>query len=359
MRLIIKLLITFICSLNFLTGCSTNISKKDSYKNINGDYRIYSFFIKGKELEVNWDQSFYELTQKDASNITDKISSCYFRTNLIKPDYALTKKLLEEAALKGNENAQMDLGLIYVCKIYNDKVLENNIEKALGYFYPLAKNGFVDAQLKIAEIYLSSYFLNHNIEAHDASQYWFKKAADAGNYTGLLGLSLLKGNKLKIDDNIKLAAESGNPVAQFILSTMYIYGVDSNKRDYNKAKFWLERTNPKANMYENKLLLMAINHVGGYGIKSDQAKAINHFKDLSQELLPKKVYQFISSLPKDKIVKIVGQLSNELIEGIHTSGLRAEVRAGFTMNLINALKAVTDIEAYYIVISIQSKNPKL
>lgn len=355
---IMRLIITLFFLLGFVTGCSSGISKEDHYKNVNGNFNIYSFSIKGKELEANWDQSYYELTQKDANNIANKINSCYFRTNLIKPDYALTMKLLEEEALKGNENAQMDLGLIYVCNIYSDMAIESDAKIASEYFYPLAKKGFVDAQLKLAEFFLFSYISNNNIKAHDASQYWFKKLAEAENNTGLFGLALLKGvGKLQVE-NFKLAAEAGNPFAQLILAYQYITKPNDNQNDYSQAKFWLEKIDPKANMYESKLLLMAINYTGGYGIQSDKSKAIKYFKDLSQELLPKKVYQFISSLPEEKLIKIVDKLSNEWIEGFKVSGFRAEVRVQIMMTLINALKAVTDIKASYVIISMKEKSIK-
>lgn len=355
MHLFNRLSIIFIFCFGLLLSCTP--AQKEEKPLLEDEINEQTSFIlsvtKG-DLKESWSQTFYEFAQKDKNLAASNLGSCPFRTNIITPQYTLTVQLLEKAALQ-NKNAQLDLGLIYYCNIYYD----GDVNKALKYFHPLAMAGIVTAQIKMGEIYFSSFIIEKNIKFFVEAEKWFKEAAKAGSTSALYGLAMLNGsndNHKQANHYSKLAADKGDPQSQAMMAAMHIYGAYGNHKDYSKAKLWLDKVDVGANVYESKFLLMMINHIGGYGIIRNQEEANKILKELAEDLLPSNLNQFIKSLSKDKLEKLVNQLSKHFINDCYMPISRIKARIESIRIIIEALERVDNIETNYMEIKIKDKN---
>ena len=72
-----------------------------------------------------------------------------------------------------------------------------------------------------------------------------------------------------------MAAEQGEPVAQYCIGIMYENG-DGVEKDYKKAKEWYEKSAKQGNV--EALVSLAIMYEEGKGVEPDFKKAISWYK---------------------------------------------------------------------------------
>jgi TPR repeat protein len=114
----------------------------------------------------------------------------------------------------------------------------------------LAKNGNVDSQTLLGEIYLDGIGTEVNFEK---AFFWLSKAAKSDvEAKYLLGFMYENGLYVK-QDNLKAlsfyeaSAKNGGLLAQFNVAMMYKEGKGGIKKDMNKAMMWLEKASLSKN----------------------------------------------------------------------------------------------------------------
>lgn len=146
--------------------------------------------------------------------------------------YAEAFKNLSWRAMHGNDLAQFRLALLYE----NGLGVTVNQEKAFELFLKTAEIGYSKAEYMVGIYYLKGWGVAQDI---DKAMHWLREAALHGNTHAQLllgniyehGLSDTKQNKIvkreisRARAMYSLAAQSGNPLAQFQLAQMYSSGI--------------------------------------------------------------------------------------------------------------------------------------
>ena len=128
----------------------------------------------------------------------------------------------EIAIGRGSEDAQMDLGFLYV----NEDFGILDYERAYDLFLPLAQKNVVDAQFNLG-------LLHENLEEFDTALEWYTRAADLGMASAANSAAELHfhgyistGIDLKAAENFyKLAAQQNHPDATFSLGYFAQHGL--------------------------------------------------------------------------------------------------------------------------------------
>ncbi|MBN6075139.1 sel1 repeat family protein [Aggregatibacter actinomycetemcomitans] len=143
-------------------------------------------------------------------------------------------------ALRGDSNAQLDLGRLY----FGGDGVEKNYEKAYWWFSEAAEKGSVKALTNLGILYTGGYGVKKNLE---------------------YGINLLEQ-----------AAEVSDSQAILILGMLYY---NENKiKNFNKAFQWLERSARQGN--EEAIFRLALMYEHGEGTQRNRPLAISIYKDL-------------------------------------------------------------------------------
>lgn len=174
--------------------------------------------------------------------------------------------LLEEAANQGNEEAQGNLGVLYL----EGKKVPADYEKSIKWFSELNKRGGEIA--KQALFNLGGVYLNKIKDPEKALSYYLK-SAELGYTKAQLRLALEYFNKYSyssfVDPNeqegvkwLRMAAEQGDPTAQnllaILLSHLLVIAPESIDPNYNmvaEGKRWQKAfdNNPRKDMIDKDL----------------------------------------------------------------------------------------------------------
>lgn len=173
-------------------------------------------------------QNDCDLALENAKNLLEGESPFNDQTRLI--------PLLEPCASNGNEIAENYIGLAYL----NGIGTELNYDLAYKYIYSSASKGYANAQYNLG--ILHKYGLGCNL-SFEESLNWFRAAALKGNQRALYSIGYLyyKG-----------------------------FGVEQN---YSEAVSWFEKSS-----YPMAKHFLAICHYFGYGVPSNETKAIELLK---------------------------------------------------------------------------------
>lgn len=179
----------------------------------------------------------YKIAADDAENRL----MCYENFNNKSYDIALQK--CHAVALKFDDpTAQKWLGYMYA----DGHGTEKDIPKAIDWLLKAAHQGEVLAELKIGEIYDTTY--ESNIYKDDKKAFeWYMKAAQQGLYVAQssVGRMYLDGQGIEKNDKnafewFMKAATQGSAYAQNEVGVMYYKGLGVNK-DEQKAVEWLRK----------------------------------------------------------------------------------------------------------------------
>ena len=216
---------------------------------------------------------FYEVTYKDES-LLSIANSYYYRM-----DYANAKKWFERAAVRGNSEAQCNLGKMY----QNGEGVDKDYYKAmewLGKAATSAGNRFEqrDADYAIAEIYID-VFGEEGVAKRDKE--WHEKTFADGLPAVQCAVARMYYEGQGVDQNYakamewyQKAAAKENSGAQYAIGDLYEEG-NGVKQDYAKAMEWYLKAAAKEN--SNAQYAIGNLYEEGKGVKQDYAKAMEWY----------------------------------------------------------------------------------
>jgi len=157
-------------------------------------------------------------------------------------NYVRRKKMNFDCIHCGEKKPASEFGVTATCWDCLDKFADAEMNNnANATVYSRARDGNVEAQLKLFVMYYNGDGVEKNIEQ---AIYWLTKAANQGDVTAQneLGNFYLNGNGVQKDAAQALtwyqkAAEQGYPAAQYNIGAMYYEG-DGVAVDYEQAHFW-------------------------------------------------------------------------------------------------------------------------
>ncbi len=216
----------------------------------------------------------------------------------IKPENPMITKLII-AAKSGNAKAMYKLGLYYETGNFveadQDKAIEwyikaiksgnteagtklRNLEKKV--IEKLVKNGDIDTIIKLAEYY-------EEIKDYLTAFSYYEMAAEQGNPTAQFNLGYFYKNGLGVEQDYKKAkewyekaAEQGDTFAQNNLGKLYENGLGV-EQDYKKAKEWYEKAAEQGNASaQNNLGYLYEN---GLGVEQDYKKAKEWYEKAAEQ----------------------------------------------------------------------------
>jgi len=193
--------------------------------------------------------------------------------------------LIIKAAEGEHSGAQYLLGDVYYG--FYDYEYEGfeyeNIKKALYWYKKAAENGNYFAQLELGQWY---YYGNHVSKNIEKAISWLEKAArqDYEKAQFFLGYTYYKGvdypkNLNKVHYWLEKAAER-DEYAQYLLGHMYCYG-EGVATNYQKSAFWFEKAAEQGNSFARFQLGRLL--FQGIGIPKDLEKSVYWLKESDTE----------------------------------------------------------------------------
>ena len=219
----------------------------DLYKKlaINGDadaqYKLALCYHYGDGVKINYERAieWYKkaIIQGNLEAETNllKIDTKY-KENVEEINERNKIRLLKEEALKGNTDAQYNIGNYY----YFNHNEDSNYNKAVYWWKKASEQGNADAQYKLGICYYYGQGITKSIE--NAITCW-EKASDRGN----------KKAKERLIETYEDYAEKGNANAQYQLGLFYIYGIYV-KVDYDKAMKLLNKSSLQGNKAAQEMI---------------------------------------------------------------------------------------------------------
>ena len=160
-------------------------------------------------------------------------------TPRVEKDPAKAKLWFELASLKGDSQAQYELGKLF----YTGQGVDKDYFNAREWWLESAAQGNLDAQQKLGYLYSEGLGVQRDF---DKAKLWYSKAAKRGHAEAqtLLGSLYHEGNRIPTDYSeafkwYKLAAEQGHPHAQYTMANLFHDGLGT-KVDYIQCAAWVE-----------------------------------------------------------------------------------------------------------------------
>lgn len=160
-------------------------------------------------------------------------------TPRVEKDPVQAKLWFELAALKGNSQAQYELGKFF----YTGQGTDKDYFNAREWWIESALQGNLDAQHRLGYLYSEGLGVERDFEK---AKLWYTKAARQGNAEAqtLLGSLYHEGNRIPTDYSeafkwYKLAAEQGHAHAQYTLATLFHDGLGTQV-DYIQCAAWVD-----------------------------------------------------------------------------------------------------------------------
>ena len=160
-------------------------------------------------------------------------------TPRVEKDMEQAKLWFELASLKGNSQAQYELGKLF----YTGQGAAKDYFNAREWWIESALQGNLDAQQKLGYLYSEGLGVERDF---DQAKLWYIKAAKQGHAEAqtLLGSLYHEGNRIPTDYAeafkwYKLAAEQGHAHAQYTLATLYHDG-RGTEVDYIQCAAWVD-----------------------------------------------------------------------------------------------------------------------
>lgn len=166
----------------------------------------------------------------------------YFDGDVVPKDLKKAEFWFEQAALRGDVDAQFNLAAIH----YNKRVnVAYHSKKAFYWYKQAALQGDVEAQYMLASLYHRGWGV---AESSKNACMWFEKAAQQGHttsqhstgycyYNGILGPPSAQQRYKMAFDFFSKAAQKNFIESDYALGTLYFEGKGVPK-DWNKAYYW-------------------------------------------------------------------------------------------------------------------------
>ncbi|QHZ97005.1 sel1 repeat family protein [Pasteurella multocida] len=185
----------------------------------------------------------------NASELSDEARRELIREAADKKEWTRAFELILPLALKGDYQAQANLGILYA----RGQGVPQDFEKAYWWFSEAAEKGSIKAINNLAVFYLQGHGVKQDIR-HSITL--FEKTANSGSLDAMLVLGQIYENELNQMTQAfkwyKKAAEAGNHDAQFRLAVMYENG-EGTKKNKKQAVYWYQ----KVSVQQNELAALA------------------------------------------------------------------------------------------------------
>ncbi|RIA87323.1 hypothetical protein C1645_878100 [Glomus cerebriforme] len=191
----------------------------------------------------------------------------------------LFKYFLDHDCKNEHSIAQNTLGNLYE----NGGHIEKTLEKAIYWYRKAAENGNYEAQFNLGQYYR----YGNGVEKNEKVFEYHKKSADKGYLDAQfeLGYCYSKGigteaNKAKAFELFKIAAENGRAVAQKNLGYLYENGKGTDK-DLEKAIYWYRKAAENGN-YDSQYALGRC-YEYGIGVEKNVVKAFEYYNTVAKK----------------------------------------------------------------------------
>ena len=208
------------------------------------------------------------------------LASLYARGEGVPQDDAKAVEWSLLAANQGNALSQFRLGSMYAA----GRGVPKDMVKAADWLEKASLQGVAVAQAHLGALYLSGQGLPRNEER---GMFWIRKAAELGQPEAvkILAAASAEGKVAKLEPpsfaKSRLAADGGDPIAQYTLALMYQRGEAGATRDPIEAAKWMSRSAEKG--YPAAQAQMGYYYANGLGVTRDEEEAVRWFKLASKQ----------------------------------------------------------------------------
>ena len=140
-----------------------------------------------------------------------------------------------------------------------------NIQKALFWYEEVAKQGYIEAQMRLGEMYFRGLGISKD---YKKALYWYKKVTSSQN-----NLDLTFYNSYLVDRTVEHIGVMKTK-AQMRLGEMYFQGLGISK-DYKKAFYWYEKAAQKHDF--SSFFHIGMMYFKGWGVSQNYLKSYIHF----------------------------------------------------------------------------------
>ncbi|KAI8879852.1 HCP-like protein [Backusella circina FSU 941] len=177
------------------------------------------------------------LKAPDHADALKEIGYLYMKGLGVKVNGAAALEYLQRSAKKGNVEALVDIGMVYL-QGYGLPTVDH--KKAMEYFKMAAEKGSATGTYNIGYMYQSG---NGAPQDYAKAMKWYLKAADKGDSVACNNIGLMYKNGFGVPANVhtalqwyKKAADKNLAIAQFNLANTYEY--NEEVRNLTEADYW-------------------------------------------------------------------------------------------------------------------------
>jgi TPR repeat protein len=203
------------------------------------------------------------------------LASLYARGEGVPQDDTKAVEWSQLAARQGNALSQFRLGSMYAA----GRGVPKDMTKAAEWLEKAALQGVANAQAHLGALYLAGQGVAKD-EAR--GMYWIRKASELGQpeATRILAAASAEGKAAKAEPpsfpKSRLAADGGDPIAQYTLALMYQRGEAGAPRDPIEAAKWMSRSAEKG--YAAAQAQLGFYYANAVGVTRDDEEAVRWFK---------------------------------------------------------------------------------
>jgi TPR repeat protein len=228
--------------------------------NAAAQYDLGLIYYKGQEIERDFQKAFWlfeKAVSQGHSGAQYNLGLMHYKGQVVKQDFQIAFLWFERAAEQGDISAQYILGLMYD----KGEGVKKDSKKAIYYFENAAEHGDPEAQ----------YELGARVSDDEKSKYWYEKSAKQGNPKAMFELGAMYefGVGGSVDNEVaqywfkeskaglEKLSNQNDMKGQLALALLF-----SIERDYEKTKYWLERSAESGNADLQQMLLVIMYCVG-------------------------------------------------------------------------------------------------
>lgn len=203
------------------------------------------------------------------------LASLYARGEGVPQDDTKAAEWSLLAANQGNALSQFRLGSMFAA----GRGVPKDLNRAAGWLEKAATQGVANAQAHLGALYLAGQGVAKD---ETRGMYWIRKAAELGQPEAvrILAAASAEGKAEKLEPpsfaKSRLAADGGDPIAQYTLALMYQRGEAGAPRDPIEAAKWMSRSAEKG--YAAAQAQLGFYYASGIGVTRDEEEAVRWFK---------------------------------------------------------------------------------
>ena len=225
-------------------------------------------------------------SQSEAPLVADAVTETSSGSSAITPQDTKDKapetlEDLQEKALKGDVEAQLNLGYMYLYGVNGTNI---DYQQALDYYTKAAEQGSAVAYNNLGSLYFSGIGTNVN---KDKALECFQKAADLGSHDAAVNLAIIylgeaNQNPSNFDKVLPLLnqAKKDNTIAKYLLGYSYLKGFIVTE-DYRKAFQLIKAAADEK--YDEAQYVLADFYIHGRGATKNYNKAVEYLKEAAQQ----------------------------------------------------------------------------